>query len=401
MKTGDSIELAGSWRSRSAARALMAAKALFFVVIILTPHAGVLVASFGAALPVGVNFLGTAATPQEQMWGDGYDEAWAVLADGSFEGEVATEVYEFAWPIVQIGADVAIMRNFTGAGVRVAVIDTGIDYKHPALSHAYRGGYDFVNNDTDPYDDNGHGTFVSGVIAGVINGTKGTLGAAPDVEIYAIKVMGADGRGQLANIVRGVRWAIENDMQIICMSMSLFRDFPELREALDEAYNKGILIVAAAGNTGGMVTYPARYNSVIAVGSVDKENKLSKTSSTGPEVEVVAPGVNVISAVKGDGFAVKNGTSYAAGYVAGALALLISSHPELDNKGIRALLQEGAIDLGLVGNDEQYGYGLVNVANAVLSTISAENAEEVSDSGALDFSANVIVVEGSQTSEVN
>ncbi len=378
MKTGDSIERIGSRRFGSAARALRAVKALFFVMMILNPHAGALVASTGAALPVVANFFGTAAASQSQEWGEGNGGSWAVLADGSSEMD-AEEFQKFSWAIVQIGADIAIERNFTGAGVKVAVIDTGIDYKHPALSRAYRGGYDFVNNDTDPYDDNGHGTFVSGVIAGIINGTKGTLGAAPDVEIYALKVMGADGRGQLVSIIRGVKWAIENDVQIICMSMSLFRDFPELREALEEAYSKGILIVAAAGNTGGRVTYPARYDSVIAVGSVDMDNKLSKTSSTGTEVEVVAPGVNVLSAVPGGLFAVKNGTSYAAGYVAGALALLISSNPELDSQGIRALLQEGAIDLGIAGRDEQYGYGLVNVADAVLSAVSAEVEAEVSD----------------------
>jgi subtilisin family serine protease len=379
MKTWSSIKLTGPRRPRSATRAFGSAMALFFVITILSPNVIALIEPNGAVLPVVANFLGTAATSQSERLGGGEDEAWVVLADSSSE-IITKEPQDFAWPIVMIGADVVIEKNFTGAGVKVAVIDTGIDYRHPALSHAYRGGYDFVNNDTDPYDDNGHGTFVSGLIAGVINGTKGTLGAAPDVEIYAIKVMGADGRGQLANIVRGVRWAIENHVDIICMSMSLFRDYPELREALDEAYSNGILIVSAAGNTGGRVTYPARYDSVIAVGSVDAEAKLSKTSSTGPEVEVVAPGVNVLSAVPGGGFAVKNGTSYAAGYVAGALALLISSHPELDSQGIRALLRKGTIDLGLPGKDDQYGYGLVNVEGAILSATPVVVAEDLASS---------------------
>jgi len=270
----------------------------------------------------------------------GQQELEVTIADGGASGNV-TSVQDPSWPLHQIGADVAISKNDTGQSVRIAVLDTGIDYNNPDLRHAYYGGYDFVNNDSDPYDDNGHGTFVAGVIAGTIDGQKGSLGASPDIEMYAVKVIGADGRGSISNVVKGVQWAIDHDVQIICMSLSITRDDPALREKLDEAYGRGILLVAAAGNTGGKVTYPARYEEVIAVGSVDREDLAAKNSATGPEVEVVAPGVNINSTLPGGSYAVRSGTSFAAGYVTSSLALLLSAHPGLDGKDVRGLLRGG------------------------------------------------------------
>lgn len=286
------------------------------------------------------------------------------IADGANEGD-ASPIQDHTWPLHRIGADIAISENITGRGVRIAIIDTGIDYNHPDLKHSYRGGYDFVNGDDDPYDDNGHGTFVAGIIAGTINGGKASLGAAPDVEIYAVKVMGANGRGSIGNIVKGIQWAIDHDIQIICMSLSTSTDSPALREKLDEAYERGILLVAAAGNTGGRVTYPARYGGVIAVGSVDEGNQTAKSSATGPEVELVAPGVKVYSTIPGGNHTTWSGTSYAAGYVTGALALLLSAHPHINSEKARSLLQEGAVDLGEPGRDIQYGFGLTYVAGSV------------------------------------
>jgi len=286
------------------------------------------------------------------------------VADGGPSGSSA-QAQNSSWPLHQIGADVAISKNDTGQSVRIAVLDTGIDYNNPDLRHAYYGGYDFVNNDSDPYDDNGHGTFVAGVIAGTIDGQKGSLGASPDVEMYAVKVIGADGSGSIRNLVKGVQWAMDHNVSIICMSLSISYNNPTLKEVLNEAYNRGILLVAAAGNTGGKVTYPARYETVIAVGSVDSNDKVAKNSATGPEVEVVAPGVNINSTLPGGRYAVWSGTSFAAGYVTGALALLLSAHPGINNEGIRSLLNNGAVDLGAHGKDNQYGYGLANVADEV------------------------------------
>jgi len=343
------------------------------LLMLLTPclgSLGALVTSQGTTTPPsGITTDGLIATPLFSMSGvgrlaAGQLEFEVTVADGEADWNAAPP-QDPSWPLHQIGADIAISKNVTGQSVRIAVIDTGIDYNNPDLKHSYRGGYDFVNNDDDPYDDNGHGTFVAGVIAGTIDGRKGSLGAAPDIEIYAVKVIGADGRGSVRNIVSGVQWAIDHGVQIICMSLSILRDDPALRGKLDEAYGRGILLVAAAGNTGGKVTYPARYETVIAVGSVDRDDQAAKNSATGPEVEVVAPGVKIISTVPGGRYAVRSGTSYAAGYATGSLALLISAHPDLDGEGVRGLLREGAVDLGAPGRDSQYGYGLVNVAEKV------------------------------------
>jgi len=356
-------------RLSSTINRLEAIAALMLVTMLVAPclgSLGALIMSQGTTTPSGMTTNSLIATPLLSMSGRlaaGQLEFEVTVADGEADWNAAPP-QDPSWPLHQIGADIAISKNVTGQSVRIAVIDTGMDYNHPDLRHAYRGGYDFVNNDSDPYDDHGHGTFVAGVIAGTIDGRKGSLGAAPDIEIYAVKVIGADGRGSIRNIVSGVQWAIDHDVQIICMSLSIIRDDPALRGKLDEAYGRGILLVAAAGNTGGRVTYPARYSTVIAVGSVDRDDQAAKNSAAGPEVEVVAPGVNICSTVPG-GYAVRSGTSYAAGYATGALALLISAHPGLDGEGVRGLLREGALDLGAPGRDSQYGYGLVNVAEKV------------------------------------
>jgi len=352
-------------RLASSCGRLRAVALLMLVAPFLGPLGALVMSQGTAGPPSGTTTdipVATSLFPMPGIGGLSTDQLEATIADGEADGNDVF-IQDTAWPLHQIGADVAISNDVTGQGVRIAILDTGIDYNNPALSHSYVGGYDFVNNDSDPYDDHGHGTFVAGVIAGTIGGRKGSLGAAPDTEIYSVKVIGAGGRGSVRNIVRGVQWAIDNDVQIICMSLSITYDNPALRAAMEEAYGRGILLVAAAGNTGGRVTFPARYETVIAVGSVDREDQLAKNSATGPEVEVVAPGVRIISTVPGGSYAVRSGTSYTAGYATGAIALLISAHPDLDAEGVRGLLRKGGVDLGAPGRDSQYGYGLINVAD--------------------------------------
>ena len=154
-----------------------------------------------------------------------------------------------SWQVPHISADVAHASGNFGTGVKIAVLDTGIDYRHPELVNSYRGGHDFVFDDTDPMDDNyiSHGTHVAGIIAAAKNGT-GVVGVAPEADIYAVKVMDGGGFGAVEWIIEGIEWAVANRMDVINMSLS-GGDSQALHDACDRARAAGVLLVAAGGNS--------------------------------------------------------------------------------------------------------------------------------------------------------
>lgn len=272
------------------------------------------------------------------------------------------------WGISRIGADQVQSAGNTGAGIKVAIIDTGLDYGHPDLAGKYNGGYDFVNKDTNPMDDHGHGTHVAGTIAAVIN-NQGLVGAAPGVDLYALKVLDAKGSGSSSNIISAVQWCVDNQIQITNNSYGMLSNPGSLfKSAFDNAYNRGVLQIAAAGNDrsalylrlySDIVSYPARYDSVVAVAATDSANKVASFSSYGPAVELAAPGVAIESTVPGGGYATWNGTSMATPHVVGAAALVMGSGLS-SASAVRTRLQETAFDLGAVGRDRDYGFGLVD-----------------------------------------
>lgn len=281
-----------------------------------------------------------------------------------------------------VGIDSLVAKGYTGKGVKIAVLDTGIA-SHSDLMIA--GGVSTVDYTTSYQDDHGHGTHVAGIIGGKDNNT-GITGIAPAAELYAVKVMNQNSEAFNADVIEGIRWAIDHDMDIINMSIGLNNENEEMKEILDEAYSKGILIVASAGNygnveaTGDNVLYPAKYDSVIAVGAVNDSKIRWSNSATGSKVEVVAPGVNIYSTFLNNQFAKASGTSQAAPFVAGLLALYKEAYPELSNVEIRSLLQQNTEDLGIVGRDNEYGYGLVKIPSLPNQTVEtpSENEEEAS-----------------------
>ncbi len=267
------------------------------------------------------------------------------------------------WGVRQINAPNA-WSHTTGAGIKVAVIDTGIA-SHPDLTVV--GGVSLIG--TSYADDNGHGTHVAGIIAAK-NNTEGVVGVAPAAELYAVKVLDRRGSGSVSNVVAGIDWAITNHMDIINMSLGSPSYSLALDQVAQKAYDNGILLVAAAGNEGvadttiNNVGYPAKLSSVIAVAATDINNSRAYFSSTGLEVEVSAPGVNIKSTYLKNGYATMSGTSMATPMVAGDLALLKQANPNLNNIGIRDLLDnippdQRVIDLGTQGRDSVYGFGLI------------------------------------------
>lgn len=283
----------------------------------------------------------------------------------------AADEYTSSWGVAHIGSKVVHDQGIYGAGVKIAVLDTGIDYNHEDLKGNYKGGFDFAFNDADPFDDStlSHGTHVSGIIAAQNNGI-GVIGVSPNADIYAVKVLDGAGFGTASWIISGLQWAVDNNMNIATMSLE-GPDSITLHNAVDNAYNSGVLLVAAGGNNnGGSVLYPGAYGSVIAVSATDANDQIAGFSSVGPEIELAAPGVNIYSTVRG-GYAYMSGTSMAAPHVTGDAALIYSTNfPDVNgdglrnNKDVRELLHN-AKDLGTAGKDNMFGYGLVDASMSV------------------------------------
>ncbi|MFZ5764500.1 MAG: S8 family peptidase [Thermodesulfobacteriota bacterium] len=287
------------------------------------------------------------------------------------DAAASPEEYLNSWGVAHIGGEIAHTRGITGTGVRVAVLDSGIDYHHPELAGNYLGGWDFVFNDSDPFDDswNSHGTHVAGVIAAAANGSGG-VGVAPDTAIYGIKVLDGAGFGLLSWIIAGIDWAVDNDIDVVNISIG-GPHTAALEDACATAYQAGVLLVAAAGN-GSAVAYPAAYDSVIAVTATDREDRAGWFAPTGTTIELAAPGVLITSTAAADGYAELSGTSQAAPHVAGVAALLLSAgladvngDGVINNIDVRHQLQNSARDLGAAGHDPIFGFGLVDAAAAL------------------------------------
>ncbi|WP_239457166.1 S8 family peptidase [Planococcus versutus] len=258
------------------------------------------------------------------------------------------------WGYKAIKANTATSLGYTGKGVKIAIIDSGINSKHPDLKVA--GGVSKIENSSAFTDGNGHGTHVAGVI-GAQNNSIGTVGVAPSASLYSVKVLSANGIGTLEGVVAGIQWAIDQKVDIINMSLTIDNDKQSLRNITKKAYDAGIVVVAAAGNERekGLfkdVLFPARYSSVVAVGSVSKLNKLSYFSNYGASQELVAPGEGILSSFTNaktttqDDYAISEGTSVAAPFVAGTFAQYMEAYPHLSNKQLRETVKRATIDLG-------------------------------------------------------
>ena len=304
----------------------------------------------------------------------------------------------------------------TGAGVNIAVLDTGIDADHPDLYANVKGGINFVSipawkraNPTKWDDDNGHGTHVAGTIAAMDNDI-GVIGVAPDASLYGVKVLDRSGSGYLSDIIAGIDWAKNNNMDIITMSLGASLDVLSFETACNNAYDAGVVIVAAAGNNdGGAVSWPAAYSSVIAVSATDSNDNLASYSNKGSQVELAAPGSGIYSTYKGGIYGTMSGTSMATPHVTGVAALVIASGTNYrDNPdAVRAQLTFTAEDLGTTGWDASFGYGLIDAENATppATTIPDDIPPVISDiatSDITDTSATITwTTDEASDSEVN
>ncbi len=295
------------------------------------------------------------------------------------ESQLAAELSN-TWGVEHIGSGVAHIDGIMGGGVRVAVHDTGIDYTHQELAGIYAGGFNTFTGTNDAMDDNGHGTHVAGTIAAARDGVE-VVGVAPEVALYGVKVLDADGFGSASTIIAGLEWAIEAGIQVANHSYSSSGDpGVAMRNAFETSMEAGMLHIAAAGNTGrangrgpNTVGYPAAYDSVVAVAATDENDERARFSSHGPAVELAAPGVNILSTYPDNHYMTANGTSMASPHVAGVAALVRGLDTALSVAQVRAILNESAIPLG---SSHWYGSGLVDVPGAVALTLPEEEPTE-------------------------
>lgn len=271
---------------------------------------------------------------------------------------------EQPWGIGRVGAPAAWAVT-KGAGAKVAVIDTGIDFNHPDLAANVKGGWSAVDkeNPKNFLDDNGHGTHVSGTIAAIQNST-GVVGVAPEASLYGVKVLNGNGSGTYADVIAGMQWAADNKMDIASMSLGASRGTPALAEAVTAVTKAGTVIIAAAGNSSGAVGYPAAYPECVAISASDSRDALAYFSSRGPEVDLIAPGVDVNSTYMGGGYDTLSGTSMATPHVSGLAALLVAAKGTKGEPAIRAGLQAAAKPIEGLKPEEQ-GAGMVDAGKLV------------------------------------
>lgn len=232
------------------------------------------------------------------------------------------------WGVYSIGAHVC-WPEATGQGVRVAVIDSGIDGSHPNLGSSLKGGINLVAPGASYYDDNGHGTHVAGTIAAANIG-RGIVGVAPEAELYAVKVLDQWGDGTILNAINAIDWCLKHRIHVANMSFGTDKYSRALEEAVRAARRYGLLIIAAAGNDGGpnTVDYPAVFEETLSVAAVDSRGKLASFSSSGPEVDLLAPGADIVSTYRWGSYVRLSGSSMATAHVTGAAALLKEKYPE-------------------------------------------------------------------------
>jgi type VII secretion-associated serine protease mycosin len=259
-----------------------------------------------------------------------------------------------------------------GAGVTVAVIDTGVDAAHQDLGSVVLPGIDYVDPSRDGrYDPDGHGTHVAGIIAARVNNDLGIAGAAPGVRILPVRVLDANGSGVSSNVAAGIIWAVDKGARVINMSLG-GGPSPGIQTAIEYALSKGAVVLAAAGNngqTGNAAVYPAAYPQAIAVGAFDQNLNRAAFSDAMSYVDVSAPGNDILSTWSSSpsSYAVASGTSMATPYASAEAALIISENHSLSPASVTSILESTARDAGAPGVDPLFGHGLIDPAAAVLT----------------------------------
>jgi thermitase len=301
----------------------------------------------------------------------------------------------YQWYLSKIEAPAAWDTTVGSSTVIVAVVDTGVSNSHPDIKGKVLQGYDFVNNDTDASDDNGHGTAVAGIVAASSNNGVGMASVSWNSAILPLKVLGADGSGNYSWMANGITWAADNGARIINLSLGGTSSSRTLQDAVNYAWNRNVVLVAAAGNNGNSTAfYPAACANVVAVSATDSSDKRPTWSNYGSYVDLSAPGVSVLTLQGSSSYAYWNGTSFSSPVAAGVVALMAAANPGLANAGVVDALLKNSDDIGTAGFDNFYGHGRVNARRAVAAVVNPVPQDGTAPSVAFSSPADGAILAG-------
>ena len=264
----------------------------------------------------------------------------------AIQGSIGT-LTGIPWGIKQIKAPQTWSIS-TGHRIKIAVIDTGVDFAHPDLRYSLTKGVNLVNRNIPPYDDNGHGTHISGTIAAA-NSTQGMIGVAPRSVVYPVKAFDHNGSAFVSDIITAIDWCVRAEVNIINMSFGMQTRSRTLLDIVSKANQAGLIIVASSGNDGKRRTadYPARYPHTISVGATDRNRKIPAFSNRGQFVDIYAPGDKIVSTWLQGKYHEMSGTSMATSHISGTIALLLAQKPDLKQATVKSLLRRTSTPLKL------------------------------------------------------
>jgi hypothetical protein len=284
------------------------------------------------------------------------------------DGEASPVQDGIPWGVLRIRAP-EVWNRTTGYGVKVGVIDTGVDIRHPDLRHSLQQGVNLLQRSMPPYDDNGHGTHITGTIAAA-NRLRGMIGVAPRASVYPVKAFDAGGTAYVSDIVRAIDWCVRNRMDVINMSFGMNSRSSSLEIAVAGAWRAGLMIVASAGNDSkrGSVDFPARSGHSIAVGALDRRGRVASFTNRSREIDIYAPGERIYSCWPRGRHREMSGTSMATSHVTGAIALLLAYRPGLTPAQIIKIVRTSARPLS--GRNAPQTAGMLDVVR-MLETADA------------------------------
>ncbi|PWK13446.1 FlgD immunoglobulin-like domain containing protein [Tumebacillus permanentifrigoris] len=278
--------------------------------------------------------------------------------------------YSAQWSLPRMHVPEAWGYSKGDSSMVIAVVDSGVRTDHPDLAASLLPGINTITNDSNVNDDNGHGTHVSGIAAGIIDNGVGISGVAGKAKILPIKAMNASGQGYDIDIAEGITWAADHGAKVINLSLGSPSFSQTTQDAINYAWSKGILIVAAAGNSNSAAAfYPAAGDHVLSVMATDENNARASFSNYGTTVDIAAPGTSIYATTYDGGYGYKQGTSMASPNVAGVAALVWNYRPTLTNAQLEKVLESSTIDLGAAGKDTTFGYGLINAYTAMTAVV--------------------------------
>jgi thermitase len=299
------------------------------------------------------------------------------------------------WYLTKIQAPQAWDSSTGNSTGIVAIIDTGVRASHPDLSGKVLQGYDFINNDSDATDDNGHGTAVAGLCSAASNNGIGMAAVAWANPILPVKVLGADGSGTYSGIANGITWSADRGARIINLSLGGTSSSRTLQDAVNYAWNKKSVIIAAAGNNGNNTAfYPAACKNVVAVSATTSSDTRPSWSNYGSYVDLSAPGENILTLQGSSSYASWNGTSFSSPITSGVAALMAAANPALSNASIVDLLLKNCDDIGAAGYDVYFGNGRVNANRAVAAALATVQADTTAPTLTISSPSDGSVVSG-------